>query len=110
MRQASLDVVHWITFGWLQAKVFLVVFIEVNEVGIIIVPLPHRAISDKMSLLPTLEACSIGVPTRWSLCGCCPSSSGSSPTPTPIWCVSVIDVHWDRLVVHPLWGIGRVES
>ena len=71
-------------------------------------PLPHRAVSGKVSLLATLEAGSVGVPARWSLCGCCPSSSGSSAGSLPIWCVGMVYVHWDWLVVHPTWGIGRI--
>ena len=62
MCQSGFDVVQWI--GWLLLGIvviiFLIVFIEVNEVGIaiiIVAVLPLRAVVGKMLLLSTLEAC-----------------------------------------------------
>ena len=61
-----------------------------------------------MSLLAALEAGSVGVPLRWSLCGCYPSSSGSSTASAPVGGAGSVYIHQDRLVVHPLQGIGGV--
>ena len=55
-----------------------------------------------------MEAGSIGVSTRWSLCGCCPFSSRSSTTSMPGGCMGPIYIHGDGLVIHPSRGVGGV--
>ena len=106
MCQADFDVIHGIGFHRFLVKIFLVIFIEVNEIGIVIAPLPQRAVPGEMTLLSTLETSSIGISARWSLCGCCPASSRSSSVPSPVWCVGVVYIHGNRLVIHPSRGIG----
>ena len=90
-------------------EIFLVIFVKVNKVSIIVMPLSHGAVSGEVPLLPALKACSIGVPTRRSLCGCCPASSGSPSTPTPVWSTGMAYIHWDRLVIYPSGGIGGTK-
>ena len=107
MCQVGLDIFNWVVFTGFRSEVLLIVFIEIDKIGVV-TPLPHGAVSGEMPLLSALEASSIGIAARWSLCGCCPSSSDSSAATAPSGCTSVVYVHWDRLIVHPLWGVGRV--
>ena len=60
MSKPSLDIVNRV--DWLLRSVvfvvFLVIVVEIDEVGIVVVTsLSLRAIASKVSLLPTLEAC-----------------------------------------------------
>ena len=65
MCQAGLDVFYQVGFAGFGFKIFLVVFIEIDKVGIVM-PLPHGAVSGEVSLLAALETGSIGVLVRWS--------------------------------------------
>ena len=66
--------------------IFLVIVVEIDEVGIVIVaPLPLGAVTGEMPLLSALEACIISRVARWPLgVGNVPSCGTSSPSTPPI--------------------------
>ena len=113
MCKSSFDIIKrvvWLLQG-VVVIVFLVVVIEVDEVGIVVVvSLSLRAVMGKMFLLPALEASVVSCAMGWFLSiGYISSGRVSSPSAPPIvWGSGSVKVHWDWLVIHPSWGIGRV--
>ena len=79
--------------------------IEIDKVCIVIIASGAlRAIVGKVSFLPTLKM------------GIVPSIPGRSrgyidlsSIISPIWGLGSIHIHWDRLIIHPSWGICGVE-
>ena len=59
MSESSFDVTKWV--DWLLRGVivivFLIIVVKIDEIGVVIVLLPLRAVTGKVSLLTTLEAC-----------------------------------------------------
>ena len=102
--------VIWLLWGAVVV-VFLIIVVEVNEVGIVVIAsLPLWTVAGEVSLLPTLETCIVSHVSRWPLSVGHISSGGvsSSPTSPIVWSMGSVEVHWDRLIVHPPWCIGGV--
>ena len=113
MSKLSLDIVNrvdWLLRG-IIVVVFLVIVVKIDEIGVVIVaPLSLRAIAGEVSLLTALEACVVSCIARWSLgVGNVSSGSTSASSASPVvWGTGSVNIHWDRLVVHPSWCVGGV--
>ena len=91
--------------------VFLIIVVEIDEVGIVVVAsLPLRAVTSEVPLLTTLEACVVPRVARRSLSiGDVPSGWVSTSSAPPIvWGVGPIDIHRDWLIIHPSRCVGGV--
>ena len=77
MSKSGLDVVNrvdWLLWG-VVVVVFLIIVVKIDEVGIVVIAsLPLGAITSKVSLLTTLEACVVPRIAGWSLSICDVSS------------------------------------
>ena len=113
MSKPSFDIVNgvdWLLRG-VVIVVFLVIVVEIDEIGIIVVAsLPLRAVAGEVPLLATLKTCVVSRITGWSLSVGDVSSSWTSMSPTPpvIWGAGSVDVHRDWLVIHPSRCVGGV--
>ena len=115
MCQLGFDVIQQV--GWLLLSiviiVFLIILIEVYEVGIatvIVAALPLRAVMGEVPWLSALEAYITSCIVWWTLSiGHMPSDCiSSTPAPLIVQGMGLVYVHRDWLVIHPSWCIGRI--
>ena len=113
MGEPSFDVVNgvdWLLRG-VVVVILLVIVVKIDEIGVVIVAsLPLWAVAGEVSLLAALETSVVSRVTRWSLSVSDVSSSciAASPAPPIVRGAGSIEVHWDRLVVHPSRCVGGV--
>ena len=113
MSESGFDIIEWVRLLlWgVVVVVFLIIVVKIDEIDVAVTTsLPLRTVMGEMSLLTTLETGIVSQVAGWSLCisDISSCSASSSPAPPIVRGVGSVDVHWDRLVVHPLWCVGGV--